>query len=1247
MKTIIRNLDAGSGAAIRALVWAAVFSLPLSVSPAANAEPVFRTYFFVGSGFPEPHEVEGSSKDEVCGVITPGHPYFSQEAFQWHDGRFQQWFGSGIRCVGTSLVFAVDTRNTGVARCVEADGTIANTSVWTLNTTKERCTCRTTPSNPKVLVNGQCVTPTAQNCPLNVGGVCSGGPNNGPSCPTCGNPINPANGNKLQTELLYRGLNGFALSLTYNTQDEETPEFGRRWRHSFDRRIVANGAAQIVAFRGDGKAIGFSSSGGSWVANADISDRLTELQNPPGTRIGWRLDLANGDEVETYGAAGLLLSITTRAGLTTTFAYSDGTKVGPNGGFLIDADGQPTIGILPAGKLIRAIDPYGRTLTFQYDVGSRISRVIDPAGGIYRFTYDYNRRLELVTWPGGAVRTYHYNEPVNTAGINQLFALTGITDENGARFATYKYDPQGRAVSSEHAGGAGLTTVTYNADGSSTVLQPLGSARTYGFQQTFTKFRNTAITGPACPGCGPASQTFDANGNPASHTDWNGNRTNYAYDLVRNLESLRTEGLTSGGAATPQTRTISTQWHPTFRMPVQTAEPLRITTSVYDVDGTACGAGGALCSKTIQATTDASGSQGFSAMPHGAPRVWTYTYNANGSVLTVNGPRTDVADLTTYTYYANDDADPGKRGNVATVTNAAGHVTQITAYNAHGQPLTTIDPNGLTTTLAYDARQRLESRTVGSETTSYGYDGVGQLTRVTLPDGSYLSYTYDPAHRLTGLSDNLGNRITYTLDAMGNRTAEQVRDPANALVQARSREFNSLNRLFRELGAQGQVTEYAHDDQGNVVAVKDPLERVTANQYDALNRLKQVTDPGLGVTQYGYNGLNALTSVSDPRALVTGYTVDGLGNLTRQVSPDTGTTTSTHDLAGNLLTQTDAKGQVTTYAYDALNRVIQIAFHDGSKQAYVYDQGSYGIGRLSSITERDPAGQETNQTSYTYDQHGRVLGIGTAHAGILYTVGYSYDGAGRLSGLTYPSGRTVSYSLDALGRVSGIVTAAPGQSPQAVVSNVVYHPFGGIQGYTLGNGQAYSRSIDLDGRISAYTLGSQTFGIGYDAAGRIEFIAEAGSLTNRNDYGYDALDRLTSASTPGVPYAYSYDAVGNRTSKTVGAATEAYAYSATSNRIAAVGVRSFAFDTNGSTLSDGNNTYAYDTRGRMVQAASAAGTTHYRINALGQRMRKTNSQGDTVFHYETGGKLIAETDPAGGVKREFFYLGDIPVMVFQ
>jgi YD repeat-containing protein len=685
---------------------------------------------------------------------------------------------------------------------------------------------------------------------------------------------------------------------------------------------------------------------------------------------------------------------------------------------------------------------------------------------------------------------------------------------------------------------------------------------------------------------------------------------------------------------------------------------LRITTFTYDADGTTCGARGAMCSKSIQATSDADGSQGFSATATGSPRTWTYTYNANGSVLTVNGPRTDVSDITTYTYYANNALCPtangghatGCRGQVETITNALSQVTSFLAYNSRGWPTRVVDPNGLVKSMAYNARgDKPVTRTVGGETTTYQYDLAEQLSKVTLPDGSSLAYTYDDAHRLTQLADNLGNRIVYSLDGMGNRIQEDVRDPANALVQTRSRVYDDINRLFREIGASSQTTEYTYDDQGNVAAVKDPLNRVTANQYDPLNRLKQVTSPApiSAVTQYAYNGLDALTQVTDPRSLATTYTVDGLGNRTQQVSPDTGTTTSTYDAAGNLLTQIDAKSQTTTYTFDALNRVTLITFHDGSKHVYAYDSGSNAIGRLSSITERNPADAITSILAYAYDQHGRVTSETRTIAGVQHVLAYTYDAAGRLIALAYPTGRTVGYEYDALGRVGLVSTTKAGRS-RVLVANVAYHPFGGVKSYTFGNGQTYTRAIDQDGRIASYTLGAQSFAIGYDAASRIEFISQVGLPANTNTYGYDNLDRLTSAVLPATPYSYSYDAVGNRLAK----GGDVYAYSSTSNRIASITpasgpVKSFVFDANGSTTSDGANTYTYDVRGRMASATSSIGTTSYQINALGQRIRKTNSSGDTVFHYDTQGRLIAETDPAGAMKREIVYLGDIPVAVMQ
>jgi len=797
-------------------------------------------------------------------------------------------------------------------------------------------------------------------------------------------------------------------------------------------------------------------------------------------------------------------------------------------------------------------------------------------------------------------------------------------------------------VSSEHAGGAQKATLEYTSPGvSTTVTDALGATRSYGFTTLFGVVKGNGITGAACPACGPATQTHDANGNVASRTDWNGNRTNYAYDLARNLETSRTEGLTSTGGTTPQTRTITTEWHATFRLPSRIAEPLRITTLVYDVDGTQCGARGALCSKSVQATTDANGSQGFSATPSGTPRTWTYTYNANGAVLTVNGPRTDVADVTTYTYYANDDADLGKRGNVASITNAAGHVTQITEYNAHGQPLTIVDPNGLTTTLIYDARLRLTSRNVGGEITGFDYDDAGQLEKVTLPDGSFLSYTYDAAHRLRQIGDNLGNRIVYTLDAMGNRTLEEVRDPAGTLKQTRSREYTTLNRLFKEIGAASQTTEYTYDDQGNVRSVKNPLNHTTTNQYDALNRLKNVTGAKQGFTQHGYNGLDALTQVTDPRGLITSYGVNGLGNLESQVSPDTGTTANTlFDAAGNLRTSTDARGKTATYSYDALNRVTQIAWADQTV-GFEYDQGTNGKGRLTRMTDL------TGYTLFDYDAHGRLVRKWQQTWIRSHVLEYSYDAYGRLATMTYPSGRILTYGYDGAGRVNELKLDG-----QVLLDNVAYHPFGAPTTWSWGNGTAHSRSFDLDGRMQSHTLGAATRNIGYDTASRIQQLDEGTAQTTRT-YFYDELDRLTTYLAPATNQGYGYDAVGNRTSLSIGANTYAYTYPTTSNRLSATAgpvARSFSYDAAGNVTGDGARSFVYDDRGRLRQAVQSAGTTTYALNALGERVVKDRPLvpfAPMQFVYDAAGRLIGGYSNLGVVLQELVFLGDIPVAVIN
>jgi YD repeat-containing protein len=590
--------------------------------------------------------------------------------------------------------------------------------------------------------------------------------------PTCGvdieNPINAGTGNKWQHEIdLPDGAFSLGFDRYYNASPSSPSNLGAGWSHVYTRSSTLQASGTSVTIRrNDGKAYNFQQSAGGWIADADVPDRLEELKDSANVRTGWRYTTAD-QSVETYTATGQLTSLADRSGLAQTLTYSDAST--------------PATVAPAAGLLLRVTDSFGHQLSFTYDSSSRLSTLTDPAGSLYRYGYDANNNLVSVTYPDGASKTYHYE---NTSFSH---ALTGITDENGNRFATYAYDAQGRGISTEHAGGAQRVSLAFNADGSTTVTDALGTARTYQFQTILGVVKPKGQSQPGGSGCGASASalSYDANGNVTSRTDFNGHRTNYTYDLARNLETSRTEGLTASGATTPATRTITTVWHPTLRLPVQITNGNQQITYSYNPQGD-------VTEKTV---TD---------LVTNTARTWTttYTYGAVPGVLVQkveDGPRTDVLDLTTYAYYPADASCAGGsfgcRGQLQQVTDALGHVTRLTRYNAHGQVEELVDPNGLTTTLTYDSRQRLTLVDAGGETTTYSYEPAGQVTRVTRPDGAYLAYSYDAAHRLIQTQDNLGNTVTYTLDALGNRIKEEAHDPSGQLARSQSRVYDALSRL--------------------------------------------------------------------------------------------------------------------------------------------------------------------------------------------------------------------------------------------------------------------------------------------------------------------------------------------------------------------------------------------------------------------------------------------------------------------
>jgi YD repeat-containing protein len=557
--------------------------------------------------------------------------------------------------------------------------------------------------------------------------------------------------------------------------------------------LMADSISRYSLMDARGRQATFVGSPDATTANANVNDRLTQATDSSGTLV-WRA-VRSDNAVETYSTAGLLLERVRSSGQRVTYQYSD-------------ASTPPSVAPQP-GQLISLTDPFGRQLKFYRNATGRLDHMAGPAGDLYQYGYDAQGNLASVTYPDGSSKQYHYNESAYTGGQYLPNALTGITDENAVRYGTYTYDSIGRVLSTEQPGGTNHHSFSYGSGAATRVTDPLATQRYYRNTTLFGSTYRTGISQPAGSGCGESYNAigYDANGNVKTRQDFDSHQTTFTYDLTRNLETQRVEA-----AYTAQARTITTTWHPDWRLKARRAEPKKITAWVYNGQPDPTSGGGAascapgsallpdgkpiavLCKRVEQATTDATGASGFSATVIGSPRTWTWTYNAYGQVLTANGPRTDVTDVTTYTYYG-DTASDHTLGDLYTVKDALGHITTYTTYDKNGRPLTIVDPNSLTTTLTYFPRGWLKSRQVGSELTTYDYDAVGQLKKVTAPDLSWIGYDYDPAHRLTDIYDNLGNRITYTLDNAGNRTREDVTDPGGTLARTQTRVYDALSRL--------------------------------------------------------------------------------------------------------------------------------------------------------------------------------------------------------------------------------------------------------------------------------------------------------------------------------------------------------------------------------------------------------------------------------------------------------------------
>ncbi len=377
----------------------------------------------------------------------------------------------------------------------------------------------------------------------------------------------------------------------------------------------------------------------------------------------------------------------------------------------------------------------------------------------------------------------------------------------------------------------------------------------------------------------------------------------------------------------------------------------------------------------------------------------------------------------------------------------------------------------------YDAARRLVGVDVdrdgdgaAEQAVEYEYDAGGMRTRLVLPDGKALVYTYDERGQLRALSDWDNQVVSYRYDETGRRVSTiradafqtlQDYDAAGRLTQLEHRaEGVTLGRFAYTLDALGNrvsATDVIRQpDSAPVVITYDDTDAVTYNG-NWTNGITEDFDASLQIAVYS-EGFTLKLGTGDDRSLCDVY-VDNVfwGSLdTYAATP--GELAVTIPLARLGLhvveirnrpernksavpssatsfklefkqLETAYDGHAIDYSYDDLSRLLAadyFAAWDGVNPVrdytFAYDVAG---NRTSEVVNVD--GSPFSSQTHTYDAANRISSTGFAYndAGQMTadgTLSYSWDRAGRLLG----AGDS-SYAYNGLGQrvqqtVSGVVT---------------------------------------------------------------------------------------------------------------------------------------------------------------------------------------------------------------------------------
>ena len=397
-----------------------------------------------------------------------------------------------------------------------------------------------------------------------------------------------------------------------------------------------------------------------------------------------------------------------------------------------------------AGFLASVTDPLGLTNSFTYDADGHLLTKTLADGRILHFAYDANDNLTSLTPPGKSAHTFAYN----TVNYPSTYTPPVVT---GAGGTTYAYDNDHR-----------ITTVT----------RPDTKAITFKYD---TADRLSAIVAPT----ETVNYAYNATtGNLASASIPSGEAIAYGYNGPLPISSTWT-GKVAGS--------VSRTFNNNFWMASQSLNGANTINLTYDNDGLVTKVGamtitndptnGLITGTTLGNVTDTSTYNTFGELTGYTAKyktttlyAVTYTRDADGRIAskveTINGKSTTYA----YTY--------DKAGRLTGVSQN-GTTSSTYGYDTNSNRLTAKTPSGSvtgtydaqdrlltygTSSFSYTANGELATQKTGTQTTTYTYDVLGNLTSVTLPSATKLTYLVDPENHRVAKQVNGAQQTGYLYD---------------------------------------------------------------------------------------------------------------------------------------------------------------------------------------------------------------------------------------------------------------------------------------------------------------------------------------------------------------------------------------------------------------------------------------------------------------------------------------------------